>query len=140
VKRTTLSERALVLAPRGRDAAIAVAMLSEGGIEATACPSLPALVGELDAGAAFVVVTEEAIEGADLHTLVAWIEDQEEWSDLPIVLLTHRGGLERNPAAARFLDLLVPDYASGFRTRQTNGSPPSAKSWRPARPFASRPN
>jgi PAS domain S-box-containing protein len=106
VKRTTLSERALVLAPRGRDAAIAVAMLSEGGIEATACPSLPALVGELDAGAAFVVVTEEAIEGADLHTLVAWIEDQEEWSDLPIVLLTHRGGLERNPAAARFLDLL----------------------------------
>ena len=106
MKRTTLSERALVLAPRGRDAAIASGMLTESGIEATACETLPTLVAELDSGAAFVVVTEEAIAYADLHDLVAWIEDQEEWSDLPFVLLTHRGGLERNPAAARFLDLL----------------------------------
>lgn len=106
MKRTTHSERALVLAPRGRDAAIASAMLTESGIEATACETLPMLVAELDSGAAFGVVTEEAIASADLHDLIAWIEDQEEWSDLPFVLLTHRGGLERNPAAARFLDLL----------------------------------
>jgi len=106
VKRTTLSERALVLAPRGRDAAIACAMLVESGIEAKACDTLPGLVAELDLGAAFVVVTEEAVANADLHGLVAWIEDQEEWSDLPFVMLTRRGGLERNPAAARFLDLL----------------------------------
>jgi len=107
VKRTTLSERALVLAPRGRDAAVASAMLSEGGIEARVCASLPALIAELDAGAAFVLVTEEAIASAGLHPLAAWIDDQEEWSDLPFVLLTSRGGgLERNPAAGRFLDLL----------------------------------
>ena len=106
MKRTTLSERALVLAPRGRDAAIAAAMLTEGGIEATVCASLSSLLAELDVGAAIVVVTEEAIASADLAELAAWIEDQEEWSDLPFVLLTHRGGLERNPAAGRFLDLL----------------------------------
>jgi PAS domain S-box-containing protein len=36
-----------------------------------------------------------------------WIADQEEWSDIPFVLLTSRGGgLERNPAAGRYLDLL----------------------------------
>ncbi len=106
MKRTTLSERALVLAPRGRDAAIASAMLGEGGIEAAACDTLDCLLKELDLGAAFVVVTEEAIASAGLSKLAAWIEDQEEWSDLPFVLLTHRGGLERNPAAVRFLDLL----------------------------------
>lgn len=107
MKRTTVSERALVLAPRGRDAAIAAAMLEEAGIETTVCPSLPALIGELDRGAAFVLVTEEAIATADLHALSAWIGDQEEWSDLPFVLLTNKGGgLERNPAAARHLDLL----------------------------------
>lgn len=107
MKRTTLSQRALVLAPLGRDAPIAAAMLAEGGIEATVCPSLPALVQELDNGAAFVVVTEEAIATADLHALSRWIEDQEEWSDLPFVLLTsHGGGLERNPTAARHLELL----------------------------------
>ncbi|WP_240309532.1 MULTISPECIES: ATP-binding protein [Sphingomonas] len=62
---------------------------------------------ELDSGAAFVVVTEEALTSADLHPLAAWLADQQEWSDLPFILLTNRGGgLERNPAAARFLDVL----------------------------------
>lgn len=107
MKRTTLSERALVLAPRGRDAAIASNMLREGGIEATSCADLPTLVSELDEGAAFVIVTEESIAHADLHGLAAWIADQQEWSDLPFILLTNRGGgLERNPAAGRYLDVL----------------------------------
>ncbi|TGX37981.1 response regulator [Sphingomonas naasensis] len=82
-------------------------MLAEAGIEATGCASLAALIEELDRGAAFIVVTEEAIATADLHPLSAWIDDQEEWSDLPFILLTTRGGgLERNPAAARHLDVL----------------------------------
>ncbi|NJC04287.1 PAS domain S-box-containing protein [Sphingomonas kaistensis] len=82
-------------------------MLREGGLEAMACDTVPGLIVELDRGAAFVVVTEEAIASADLHGLAAWIEDQEEWSDLPFVLLTSRGGgLERNPAAGRFLEVL----------------------------------
>jgi PAS domain S-box-containing protein len=107
VKRTTLSERALVLAPRGRDAAIAAAMLAEAGIEAVACSSLSALLGELDGGVGFIIVTEEAIATAGLRPLTAWIGEQEEWSDMPFILLTTRGGgLERNPAAARHLDVL----------------------------------
>jgi PAS domain S-box-containing protein len=107
VKRTTLSERGLVLAPRGRDAAIAVGLLNEAGIAAAACSSLPELIAELNGGAAFVLVTEEAIATANLNPLVEWIADQEEWSDLPFILLTNRGGgLERNPAAGRHLDLL----------------------------------
>jgi PAS domain S-box-containing protein len=107
MKRSTVSERAVVLAPRGRDAAIAAAMLGESGIEATVCPSLFALVRELDQGAAFAVVTEEALATADLHELSRWIADQEEWSDLPFVLVTSRGGgLERNPEAGRYLELL----------------------------------
>lgn len=107
MKRTTLSERALILAPRGRDAIIASNMLREGGVEAAPCTDLQELVGELDQGAAFVIITEEAISSADLHGLAAWIQDQQEWSDLPFVLLTNRGGgLERNPAAGRYLDVL----------------------------------
>ncbi len=107
MKRTTVSERGLVLAPLGRDASIAAGVLREAGIEAVACPSLTNLVAELDRGAGFVVVTEEAIADADLNSLVAWIEGQEDWSDLPFVLVTNRGGgLERNPAAGRHLHLL----------------------------------
>nr|WP_183986925.1 ATP-binding protein [Sphingomonas jinjuensis] len=82
-------------------------MMVEAGIEATACASLSDLIRRLDEGAAFVVVTEEAIATANLAPLSAWLGDQEEWSDLPFVLLTTRGGgLERNPAAARHLDVL----------------------------------
>jgi PAS domain S-box-containing protein len=108
LKRTTVSERALVLAPKGRDAAIACAMLVEAGLEAECCEALPMLIDALDAGAGFVVITEEAIATADLHGISAWIEDQEEWSDLPFILLTRGGGggLERNPAAGRYLEVL----------------------------------
>jgi PAS domain S-box-containing protein len=103
----TLSERALILAPLGRDAAIAKAMLGEAAIAADICGNLPSLLGELGKGAGFVVVTEEALRTADLHPLAGWIEAQPEWADLPFILLTGRGGgLERNPAAARQLDIL----------------------------------
>jgi hypothetical protein len=81
VKRTTVSERALILAPRGRDAAIAAAMLGEAGISADPCVSLPHLIQELDRGAGLVVLTEEALATADLGALAAWIADQQEWSD-----------------------------------------------------------
>lgn len=106
MKRTTASERALVLAPRGRDAEVATRMLTEATLETSACKSLPELIAELDRGAGLVVLTEEAIATADLSMLSAWIADQQEWSDLPFVLLTNRGGLERNPAATRYLEVL----------------------------------
>ncbi|WP_262297733.1 PAS domain-containing protein [Microvirga sesbaniae] len=103
----SVAERALILASLGRDAAIAAAILREAGFAAQPCPSLPDLIVPLDAGAGFVVVTEEALATTDLSALIARLKDQEEWSDLPFVLLTYRGGgLERNPAATRYLDVL----------------------------------
>ena len=101
------SERALILAPNGRDAQIAAAMLAEAGIRPIVCAGFDALVAGLTAGAGFALITEEALAGADLHALSAWIEAQPEWSDFPFVLLTRRGGgLERNPAAGRYLGTL----------------------------------
>ncbi len=107
MKRTTISERALILAPIGRDAVIASTILREAGLETATCASLPTLIAELDAGAGLVVMTEEAIATADLTPFSHWISEQQEWSDLPIILLTSRGGgLERNPAATRHLEVL----------------------------------
>ncbi|WP_218013776.1 PAS domain S-box protein [Rubellimicrobium rubrum] len=107
MKRITVSERALVLTPRGRDAAIATSLLREAGILAEPCASLPDLIGQLDRGAGFVLVTEESLATADLSALSDWLADQQEWSDMPFVLLTSQGGgVERNPAARRFLDIL----------------------------------
>jgi PAS domain S-box-containing protein len=102
-----LSEEALILAPTGRDADVAARMLGEAGIRSRICTDLDCLRRELDAGAGFALITEEALARTDLRGLSDWIEAQPEWSDFPFVLLTHRGGgLERNPAAARNLRLL----------------------------------
>ena len=96
------AERVLILAPKGRDAAIAAAILDQGGYPVTVCEDLQQLHQELDQGVGVALMVEEAVQGAGYAPLVGWIESQPPWSDLPIVLLAHRGaGLERNPAASR---------------------------------------
>ena len=102
-----LSERALILAPHGRDAIVALDMLAEAGLPGDVTADIPQLVEGLRSGAGCAVVTEEAINGGSLHELSRWLDEQPEWSDFPFVLLTQRGGgLERNPDASRYLDLL----------------------------------
>lgn len=74
---------------------------------AEVCASLPELVGWLEQGAGFALVTEEGLRDADLRQLSAWLHGQPEWSDFPFILLTRKGGgIERNPAARRYLDIL----------------------------------
>ena len=98
----TLSERAVILAPQGRDALVAAGILREGGLTADICDGLHSLVEEIALGAGVAVLTDDAIRNADIKSLAAWINSQPPWSDFPFVLLTERGGgLERNPAAAR---------------------------------------
>ncbi len=100
------SERGLILAPMGRDAQVAGSMLAEAGMPSVGCDSLAGLVERLRQGAGFAVVTEEALRTADLHPLAEWIGSQPEWSDFPFIVLTRRGGIERNPAAMRLLQAL----------------------------------
>ena len=101
-----LSERGLIHAPMGRDAKVAASILSEARIHSSVCPSLAGFVEDLVHGAGFAVVTEEALRTADLHPLADWVGTQPEWSDFPFIILTLRGGIERNPAAIRLLRTL----------------------------------
>lgn len=104
---TDISERALILAPQGRDAAVARDMLGEAGLRGHVVEDITQMVAELRTGAGFAVATEEAIADSDLHALSKWLDVQPEWSDFPFVLLTRRGGgLERNPEAGRLLEVL----------------------------------
>lgn len=98
---------ALILAPRGRDAAIAAALLQEIETPATVCASLDELRLHVNDTAAFAVMTEEAIASADLEPLVTLLRAQPPWSDLPFIIMTrHGGGPERNPSARRYSELL----------------------------------
>lgn len=103
----SLSERAIILAPHGRDAQIAASILEDAGLRSKVTVSLRELVDELGAGAGFALLTEEGLKGANLNPLAQWLGAQPEWSDFPFVLLTQKGGgIERNPAAKRLLDTL----------------------------------
>ena len=108
MNRACADERcALILAPHGRDASLAQAILGEAGLAAEICPDLDGLCRELARGAELAVVAEEALATADLHGLSAWLGAQPPWSDFPFVLLTRRtGDLERNPAALRLMSVL----------------------------------
>ncbi|WP_262297864.1 sensor histidine kinase [Microvirga sesbaniae] len=101
------SMRALILAPHGRDSAVAADLLRAVGIAAEVCPDLPGLVRELERGAGFALITDETFRTADLSDLSRWLADQPPWSDFAFVLLTQRGGgVERNPALARLTEIL----------------------------------
>jgi len=102
-----VSERTLILAPRGRDAVIAKGILRDAAMRSEICLDLAELLQEIKRGADVAIVTEEATRSADLRELVDWVGSQPPWSDFPFILLTeHGGGLERNPAAARLMALL----------------------------------
>jgi signal transduction histidine kinase len=107
VNATPADERALILAPRGRDAIVAKGILREAFIHADICIDLPELMQEIARGADIAVVTEEAFHGVDSRELVSWVAAQPPWSDFPFIVLTrHGGGLERNPAAAQITEKL----------------------------------
>ena len=100
-------ERVVVLAPLGRDAPVASKILADARIVSTICNDLCGLVDELNAGAAAAVITDDALAGADLRSINAWLGGQPSWSDFPFVVLTRQGGsVERNPNASRLMDIL----------------------------------
>ncbi len=91
-----VSERAIVLAPMGRDGTLALMMLNEAGYSGVIASNLKALCEALEQGAGLLIIAAEALRGVDLEPLLEHLHQQPAWSDLPIVLLTHHGGGEQN--------------------------------------------
>jgi hypothetical protein len=69
-----LSERAMILAPNGRDGQIAQLILKEAGFPAEVRADLPGLCEELDKGAGLAIIADEAIDRADLRPLAMFLE------------------------------------------------------------------
>lgn len=88
-----MEDRILVLALRGRDAAVMEALLAKQDYVSTVCAHACALSEELVSGAATAIITEESLAGADRSALDAWVAQQPPWSDFPFILLaTRRAG------------------------------------------------
>lgn len=83
-----VSERVLVLAPRGRDAELTRELLERQAIRAVICASGGELLAAIDAGAGCAVVTEEALLDGLERELARVFRDQPPWSDFPLIVLS----------------------------------------------------
>jgi signal transduction histidine kinase len=96
-------ERVLILAPRGRDAAVAEQVLARAGTPAEACPDISGWLACLQAGAGAALITEEAVGESDPGPLFAWLDAQAPWSDFPFIVLATRQAGRRSERASRLL-------------------------------------
>ncbi|ASV38874.1 hybrid sensor histidine kinase/response regulator [Pseudomonas sp. NS1(2017)] len=102
---TPVSERAIILAPLGRDSSLALMMLNEAGYSGIIASDLGTLCEALEHGSGVLIIAAEALRGVDLDPLLEHLHQQPAWSDLPIVLMTHHGGSEQN-GSSQFSGLL----------------------------------
>jgi len=102
-----LSERALLLAPFGRDAEVAASILGEASFRSQVCESVADLARGIIDGAGFAVVAIEALTQVDLAPLIVAIANQPPWSDFPFLVLARKGqGIDRRLMPQDLLEAL----------------------------------
>jgi len=121
---------ALILAPRGRDAAVIEQVLAPLETRFKRCANLTELTRCLCDAATMAIVTEEALRDEGLRSLQAWIEHQPPWSDFPFVVLASREATRRSPEALAGLgndvllerplsaDTLIKAVSAAMRSRR----------------------
>jgi len=88
--RHTTDERIMVIAPIGADASAMATLLNERGFHCCVCDAPEQLIDDIgNAGA--LVMTEEALAFPSTSTLLAALDNQPPWSELPVVILTSSG-------------------------------------------------
>ncbi|WP_267380565.1 MULTISPECIES: hybrid sensor histidine kinase/response regulator [unclassified Sphingomonas] len=98
-----MEDRILILAPRGRDAAIAAKLLGRHGMAAMVCKDQAELIAAAEAGAGMILLTEEALAIGDPAALTAWVAAQPTWSDIPFIVLANGAAAPRTEAATKRL-------------------------------------
>jgi signal transduction histidine kinase/AmiR/NasT family two-component response regulator len=96
LERTRLEERVLVLAPTGRDAALACQLLTQAGLTCQPCLDEASLFAEIEAGAGTAILAEEALQPWVIQALAELLGRQETWSDLPLIVFARNGGVQEN--------------------------------------------
>jgi signal transduction histidine kinase len=92
------SERILILTPAGRDAVMVRERIVAEGLPCEVCADLPALLGGLSSSPGAAIVAQEALSPGGAEALLAALESQEPWSDIPVLLLSE--SRSKRPARA----------------------------------------
>ncbi|MFO1038024.1 MAG: sensor histidine kinase [Geminicoccaceae bacterium] len=87
---TSVEHRVLILPPSTVDGNVAVQVLTDVGIMAALCADEVQLRAEANAGAAVLMMTEEAVAGPSFQGMARFLDRQPAWSDIPLIILTTR--------------------------------------------------
>ena len=98
-----MEDRVLVLAPTGRDAPMTVAALSAQGIDIAGAAEMRDVCAAVESGVGALLLAEEALDDDAFDALTATLDQQEQWSDLPIVLLAGAAFSESPDRTSRLL-------------------------------------
>jgi signal transduction histidine kinase len=89
------SERILIHAPYGRDAALIQGELSAAGFFSLVCTSMEDLCECLHEGAGAALVGDEALSPEAIETLAGKLSNQPPWSNFPLLVMTSGGAATR---------------------------------------------
>ena len=95
-----------VLAPRGRDAAVASHLLQANGMETVIAPDLAMLDSLLEQHVGAVLIAEEAIGDDGASRIQKALEGQPVWSDVPFIVLTNGTTAARSQRERQRIDAL----------------------------------
>jgi two-component sensor histidine kinase len=85
-----LERRVVILPSSSADGAVASQVLAAAGMETARCATTEDLCVTAAAGAAVLVLAEEALVGTGFRCLADFLDRQPAWSDIPLVVLTTR--------------------------------------------------
>jgi signal transduction histidine kinase/CheY-like chemotaxis protein len=84
-------QRVLLRTMTGKDAALTKAVLERAGMTAHACGSVAELAKETERGAGTLLIAEEVLGDAAFRDVLATLQKQPPWSDLPVLILARTG-------------------------------------------------
>jgi signal transduction histidine kinase/ActR/RegA family two-component response regulator len=102
--------RVLIVAPIGRDADLMCTHLRAAGIPCEIRPNVDTVCNEVNDGAGALLFTEEALSPDTTPRLARILDQQEAWSDVPLIILMGEQLLDDRPR---------PMHALGRRTNVT---------------------
>lgn len=81
-------QRAIIIAPVGRDASAMASLLASSGLGAFVCQTAEEGAREIRTGAGVLLLTQEVMELPQVALLFHVLQTQPAWSELPIIILT----------------------------------------------------
>lgn len=86
-----MENRVVIYAPTGKDARLISQVLGRSNINTYVSENAQDLFIQLNNGVGALLIVDEVLSGQLLSSLCHFVRNQAKWSDLPILVLTHKG-------------------------------------------------